>query len=179
MGTAHVGAEDWVWVGVQWLRLGVEALGALIVGLDVIPAALNKASDEPKGGDSAGFVTITGGEQRNTAGGDDHRTQQNPAPADNGIGLGRKENYKMAVAQVGLMREHKQDRREEEEGQQNSRADGYGGCCHCPAASRLHLPGLQRRGPQAAAPRVHAGRRASNAVMSGSCCKVSPMSSSP
>ena len=33
-------AEDWVRVTVQWLRLGVEALGALIVGLGVILAAL-------------------------------------------------------------------------------------------------------------------------------------------
>ena len=40
MEAAHLMAEDWVRVMVQWLRLGVEALGALIVGLGVILAAL-------------------------------------------------------------------------------------------------------------------------------------------
>ncbi len=40
MGTAHIGAEDWVRVTVQWLRLGVESLGALIVGMGVVLAAL-------------------------------------------------------------------------------------------------------------------------------------------
>ncbi len=34
-----MGAEDWVRIVVQWLRLGVEALGALIVGLGVVLAA--------------------------------------------------------------------------------------------------------------------------------------------
>lgn len=34
-----LGAEDWVRVLVQWLRLGVETLGALIVALGVMLAA--------------------------------------------------------------------------------------------------------------------------------------------
>ena len=36
---AHLEAEDWVRALVQWLRLGVETLGALIVALGVVLAA--------------------------------------------------------------------------------------------------------------------------------------------
>ena len=36
---AHLEAEDWVRALVQWLRLGVETLGALIVALGVMLAA--------------------------------------------------------------------------------------------------------------------------------------------
>lgn len=45
MTPAHLGAEDWVRIAVQWLRLGVEALGALIVGMGVILAAALFARD--------------------------------------------------------------------------------------------------------------------------------------
>jgi len=32
----NTGAEDWIRIAVQWLRLGVETVGALIVGMGVI-----------------------------------------------------------------------------------------------------------------------------------------------
>ncbi|MBA3659700.1 MAG: DUF1622 domain-containing protein [Gemmatimonadales bacterium] len=55
--SAYEAAEHWIFAAVQWLRLVVEATGALVIAIGLATAVLTFVSSVPQG-QSAGYVRV-------------------------------------------------------------------------------------------------------------------------